>query len=145
MSTGYLKRPNGTYYSASTESSQIPDDISTWTDGALADVDGKANTERILAANVAIASVVRNYNDGNHGSTDWYLPTAGQLAYMFMNYDKINDLLSKVSGRSMSTSDYYWSSSVVSAYSAWPVNFIRGNVGYYGVTSAFRVRLVRDL
>ena len=141
-SYGYLKMPNGTYISSN---NNISDDISTWTEGALYDVDGKANTDRIIAAGVTIASVINDYNDGNHGSTSWYLPAAGQLAYMFMNYNKINDLLTKVSGTSMSTSDYYWSSSVYSAAGAWLVYFYRGHVDCYDVTYARRVRLVRDL
>ena len=146
ISWGYLKKPDGTYYSSSTASNQIPDDISTWTGScALADLDGKANTDRIIAAGVTIANVINSYNDGSHGSTNWYLPAAGQLAYMFMNYNKINDLLTKFSGTSMSTSDSYWSSSVYSANYAWDGGFSNGSVGYYDVTATLRVRLVQDL
>ena len=146
ISKGSLKKPDGTYDSSSTASNQIPDDNSTWTGScALADLDGKANTDRIIAAGVTIANVINSYNDGSHGSTNWYLPAAGQLAYMFMNYNKINDLLTKVSGTSMSTSVYYWSSSLYSAYSAWYVHFNNGYVINTSVSYTSRVRLVRDL
>ena len=146
ISWGYLKKPDGTYYSSSTASNQIPDDISTWTGScALADLDGKANTDRIIAAGVTIANVINSYNDGSHGSTNWYLPAAGQLAYMYMNYDKINNLLPKVSGTALSTSFSYWSSSVFSANRAWAVAFLNGGVDGTSVTVAFLVRLVRDL
>ena len=64
---------------------------------------------------------------------------------MFMNYNKINDLLTKFSGTSMSTSGHYWSSSVYSAYHAWDVSFVSGCGDYNRVTYTFRVRLVRDL
>ena len=146
ISWGYLKKPDGTYYSSSTARNQIPDDISTWTGScALADVDGKANTDRIIAAGVTIANVINSYNDGSHGSTNWYLPAAGQLAYMYMNYDKINNLLPKVSGTALSTSGYYWSSSVYSASLAWYVRFDNGSVNNVDVAFTSRVRLVRDL
>lgn len=141
-SYGYVKMPNGSYYSSN---DNLSDDISTWALGALADVDGKANTDRILAAGVTIASVITSYNNGSHGNTDWYLPTAGQLAYMFMNKDKINNLLAKVSGTYTLTTDSYWSSSVYSEGTAWLVGYYTGYVKNYSVTYTTRVRLARDL
>ena len=144
---GFLRMPDGSYHSESSESNRIPNDISTWTSGVLADVDGKANTERILAANVTIASVIREFNTGpnNQGVTSWYLPAAGQLAYIFMNYDKINNLLPKVNGTTMTTSDRHWSSSVYSVGSAWLVVFNCGHVDAYYTPWTGRVRLLRDL
>lgn len=143
---GYLKKPDGTYNALSTSSNQLPDNISAWTNGALADVDGKANTDRILAANVTIASVIRNYNDGSHGnSTSWYLPAIGQLAYMYMNFDKVNNLLTKINGTTLR--EVFWSSSVYwyEEHCAWIVNFGIGSLGTSAVTKTWPLRLVQDL
>ena len=107
------------------------------------DMEGKANTERILNANVTIASVINDYNTSK-GSTSWYLPSLGQLYNIYINGKQINDLLTKVSGTKMSTG-IYWSSSVYSASAAWHVYFFNSFVNYYNVTNACWVRLVRDL
>ena len=142
---GFLKMPNGAYYSSSTEDNRISDDIYTWTWGSLSDLNGKTNTDRILISNVTIASVVRAYNDGSHDSSNWYLPAPGQLAYIFMNYDKINELMAKVGGTAMSTSERYWASRLPSEYCAWAVYFDSGRVNGDGVNETHRARLVRDL
>ena len=108
-------------------------------------MDGKGNTQRIVDAGVTIATVINGYNDGTHGSTEWYLPSCGQLYNIYTNKSQINTLLEKVSGTAMSTSGYYWSSSVYSAINAWRVFFYRGSVLENLVKETSRVRLVRDL
>ena len=143
ISWGYLKKPDGTYYSSS---DQIPDDISTWTGScALADLDGKANTDRIIAAGVTIANVINSYNDGSHGDTDWYLPAAGQLAYMFMNNDKLKSLMGQVSGADPNINRQYYSSSVISDGYVWNLYCPQGRLGGIFTTNLDCVRLVRDL
>ena len=112
---------------------------------AKADMDGKGNTQRIVDAGVTIATVINGYNDGTHGSTEWYLPSCGQLYNIYTNKSQINTLLEKVSGTAMSTSGYYWSSSVYSGINAWRVFFYRGSVLENLVKETSRVRLVRDL
>ena len=65
---------------------------------------------------------------------------------MFMNYDKINNMLAKVNGAEMSPKECFWSSSVCRADGAWRVAFSNG--GFYNlnnVTYSNYARLVRDL
>lgn len=57
---------------------------------------------------------------------DLYIPTAGQLAAMFIYRKELNKALEMVGGTPMKE-DVYWSSSEVSAGSSWYVNF---NDGY---------------
>ena len=144
---GVVKRPDGTYDDSSSDMPPISDDISTWTTGGTADLDGKANTRRILQAGVTIASAVTAFNQGsnNQGSSAWYIPAEGQLAYIYMNHDKVNDLMGKVGGDPMSTTISYWSSTVLSYSTAWIVGFDRGSVGTNTVTKWYPVRLVQDL
>ena len=110
---------------------------------AKVDMDGKANTERILASNVTIASVINSYNDGSHGSTDWYLPSAGQLNNIYPYLEQIYNLMTKVSDTTISLFSF-WSSSVYSASAVWLVSF-DGRVCYSNVNVSFSVLLVRDL
>ena len=70
---------------------------------------------------------------------------ARQLTYMFTNYDKIINLLTKVSGTTMSTSGIFWSSTVYSAVLAWCVYFGNGYLNGNSATFTYQVRLVKDL
>ena len=112
-------------------------------EAAIVDMDGKANTDRILASNVTIASVINAYRTSN-GSMSWYLPSAGQLSKIAANRSNINDLLTKVNRTSLS-SYFYWSSSVYSNNAVWVVHILSRGLSYGDVNGSTGVRLVRDL
>ena len=141
---GYLLKPDNTYQNTP----YLSPDITTWITGALSDFEGKANTKRINQAGITIASVIISFNLGeyNQGNSDWYLPAEGQLAYIYMNHDKINRLLEIVGGSTMVTTDYYWASSIYSSGFNWSVDFSTGFVGHGGgIYYKRHVRLIRDL
>ena len=130
--------------------SKIP---SEWTDGALADFNGQANTELIIAAQgngttvKTLGKAVMDFRGNstvNEGQTDWYAPACGQLAFMFLKMTELNTLLSKVGGTQFS-SNWYWSSSEYSSGDAWLVGFSGGNVSISNKSGSYRLRLVRAI
>lgn len=141
--SAYLMYPNSTY----TDEPHISTDISTWNFGALSDLDGKENTQRIMEANVTMTDIINNFNNGpnNQGNTSWYLPAAGQLSYIFMNHDKINHLLDLFGGVQMTLSDAFWSSTVRNEVSAWRIGFHNGLLSCNDFWVKRHVRLVKDL
>jgi len=103
-------------------------------------------------------SLVNNYAEGNYpiatttwrfhtpgtSQGDWYCPGAGELAMMISNFSQIQAGLKKLKSvvsvpvACLSTSYYYWSSSEVSASSAWCYggngylsNYNKSNYFYY--------------
>lgn len=63
---------------------------------------------------------------------DLYIPTAGQLAAMYLYRKDLNKALKMVGGTPMKESLYWWSSSEVYAGSSWGVYFDDGAVNGYG-------------
>ena len=59
---------------------------------------------------------------------DLYIPTAGQLAAMFLFRKELNEALEMVGGTPMKE-EVYWSSSELNAWYSWGVNFGSGYVG----------------
>jgi hypothetical protein len=96
------------------------------------------------ASTAAKAAAAYEFN----GYTDWFLPSKFELNLMWLNLaDPLGD------GRAVGfdtdsvggfASDYYWSSSQVSASNAWAQEFVGGYQGdYYGKILPLRVRAVR--
>ena len=149
-SSGYLPK-NGSY----SDTPHIPSPIDYFSayssSGATSDLDGKANTEKILAVDNAASTAWQTAesitNDGrtakvhpaaqccwrfNPGSTnqgDWYLPSIGELAFIMPNFDKLNTAISDVSGVQLSDDRGYWSSTEYSEGYTWSVNTGYGTVG----------------
>lgn len=70
---------------------------------------------------------------------DLYIPTAGQLAAMFLYRKELNKALEMVGGTPMKE-DVYWSSSEINAYNSWGVNFNDGYVYNYNKYDGSYVR-----
>ena len=87
---------------------------------ALNDFDMKSCTEHLRKAGIALEL-----------DADLYIPTAGQLAAMYLFRKELNKALAMVGGTPMKE-DIYWSSSEVSADYNWVVNFDDGYVYNYG-------------
>ena len=100
---------------------------------AVADWNGKANTEHLkkigLSQNIALP-------DG------WYIPSLGELYFVFLNRKAINAALEYVGGKTID--DYwYWTSTESSAPSAWYLNLSSGIADTYTkASSTYRVRAV---
>lgn len=88
---------------------------------ALNDFDMKSCTEHLRKAGIAFEL-----------DADLYIPTAGQLAAMFLYRKELNKALGMVGGTPMKE-DVYWSSSEHSAWFSWGVTFSSGYVGNWGI------------
>lgn len=86
---------------------------------ALNDFDMKSCTEHLRKAGIAFEL-----------DADLYIPTAGQLAAMFLFRTELNKALVMVGGTPMKEG-VYWSSSEANAWSSWSVGFVSGYVGYW--------------
>lgn len=109
---------------------------------ALNDFAGRANTTAII--NGSTSSNVTNTEDyaagfcnrysrtnaNGNGLTAgrWWLPSMGEMAMIWANFDKINYALSKISGASQLQSNWYWCSTQLSADGAWLLSLSDGNV-----------------
>ncbi len=100
---------------------------------ALNDFAGRANTTAIIngstPSNVTnteayAAGFCNKYsrtNANGKGLTAgrWWLPSMGEMAMIWANFDKINYALSKISGATQLQSTWYWSSTQSSGLGAW--------------------------
>ena len=87
---------------------------------ALNDYDMKSCTEHLRKAGIAFEL-----------DADLYIPTAGQLAAMYLFRAELNKALELVGGTPMKEG-VYWSSSEVNAWGSWLVYFDSGTVPYWG-------------
>lgn len=107
---------------------------------ALNDFAGRANTTAII--NGSTSSNVTNTEDYAAGFCNrysrtnangkgltagkWWLPSMGEMAMIWSNFDKINYALSKISGATQLQQNWYWSSTQFSATIAWHLNLFGG-------------------
>ena len=91
---------------------------------ALNDFDMKSCTEHLRKAGIAFEL-----------DADLYIPTAGQLAAMFLFRKELNKALEMAGGTPMKE-EVYWSSSENNAWNSWGVGFdsgyVNGWLGEYG-------------
>jgi hypothetical protein len=93
---------------------------------------GKSNTELMFSSCInGIANLVRNYRGG--GKSDWFLPSADDLAEMMKASAVIGDL-------SISS---YWSSTLAPVYGAWDQIMPIGIIYTSDETNASSVRPIR--
>lgn len=118
--------------------------------GATSDLDGKANTEKILAVDNAAstawqtAASITNvdstatvhpaaqccwrFNPGSTNQGDWYLPSIGELAFIMPNFNDLQTAISDVSGVQLYGSNDYWSSTEYGGNLGWSVDTSSGGV-----------------
>lgn len=148
---GYLPKADDTYKSTP----NLSGNYTTWTSGALSDFNGKANTAALLAVSDTdnyttypnMDTWCRIFNQTaaeNQGFSDWYIPSLGQLAQIYLNMTAINNALTMIGGQTIASS-YYWSSSEYSSNNGWYVNFNIGVVSNFNKVNSGRVRFVRDI
>lgn len=123
---------------------------------ALNDFAGRANTTAII--NGSTSSNVTNTEDyaagfcnkysrtnaNGNGLTAgrWWLPSVGEMAMIWANFDKINYALSKISGATQLQTTWYWSSTQGSATVAWHLYLSDGFMYYLWKFNQGRVRPV---
>lgn len=100
---------------------------------AVADWNGQKNTEHLKA--VGLSDNI-NLSDG------WYIPSMGEMLFIFTHRKEVNAALEKAGGQPIAN-DWYWTSTEYSATSAWILNLSSGNMYYYTkATLTYRVRPV---
>lgn len=123
---------------------------------ALNDFAGRANTTAII--NGSTSSNVTNTEDYAAGFCNrysrtnangkgltagrWWLPSMGEMAMIWANFDKINYALSKINGATQLQTTWYWTSTQYSAPHAWYLGLDDGNVGTNYKFRQYRVRPV---
>ena len=96
---------------------------------AMHDLDGRSNTQIIRShgnSSQFPAAWAVDYDNG------WYLPSAGQLRYLYSYAPEINASLQVVGGESLPYygNNYWWSSTEFSAFHAYDMN-AGGSIGDY--------------
>lgn len=123
---------------------------------ALNDFAGRANTTAII--NGSTSSNVTNTEDYAAGFCNrysrtnangkgltagkWWLPSMGEMAMIWSNFDKINYALSKISGATLLQANWYWTSTQGSANYAWYLFLADGFMGNSWKFGQGRVRPV---
>ncbi len=101
---------------------------------ALFDIDGRGNTERLVARNPKLKNLLK---DGE------YIPSLGQLNLMVHHMDELNKAFTYVSASPLSLAGY-WSSTENSQKYAWYVYFSSGGTLSDNKCYNYRVRAVID-
>lgn len=101
---------------------------------ALFDIDGRGNTERLVARNPKLKNLLE---DGE------YIPSLRQLSLMAHYKDSINDALEYIGAKPLG-SVWYWSSTEHSQDIAWGMLLSNGLTGKGGKHISNRVRAVID-
>lgn len=123
---------------------------------ALNDFAGRANTTAII--NGSTSNNVTNTEDYAAGFCNkysrtnangeglkagrWWLPSMGEMAMIWANFDKINYALSKISGATQLQQNWYWTSTQFSANIAWYLYLYDGILDYNWKFAQGRVRPV---
>lgn len=132
---------------------ELSKDPYTWIAGALSDFNGKSNTEIIIAAqnngtlDDTLGKEVMDfrYGSNNEGYNDWFVPSCGELAYMYLKWEEFNTLLSKIGGQEFDTW-VRWSSSEYDEEYVWIVDFYNGYVSTMDKDWEYqKFRLIREL
>lgn len=123
---------------------------------ALNDFAGRANTTAIIngstSSNVTNTEAYAagfcnkysrtNANGNGLAAGKWWLPSLGEMAMIWANFDKINYALSKISGATQLQENWYWSSTQFSATIAWYLHLSDGTLGNNWKFNHGRVRPV---
>lgn len=149
---GYLKPEQGSYNGTPNLSANI----TAWTNGALSDWNGKANSNVLKGVTTGdgpytsyatIGHVLNTFlaSADAKGYDDWYIPSCAQLALIFMNLTSVNNALSAIGGQQLSPSKAYWVSSEFDSNSGHRVYFKDDSVNGSSKGSRYSVRFIRDI
>ena len=100
----------------------------------LSDFNGKENTDILVGLGTAYtaANAARKYKAYDGDTLEWHLPSTGELAVYFHDFNKINAAITKAGGVQMSTdgTEQYWSSSEFSYNLAMIMSTYYGTLVY---------------
>ena len=100
---------------------------------AVADWNGQKNTEHLKAVGLS---------DNISLSDDWYIPSMGEMLFIFTHRKEVNTALEKAGGQPIAD-DWYWTSTESSATYAWTLYLTDGFMySYTKATDTYRVRPV---
>jgi len=101
---------------------------------AVADWNGQKNTEHLKAVGLS---------DNISLSDGWYIPSMGEMLFIFTHRKEVNAALKKAGGQPIAD-DWYWTSTECSATYAWGLYLLNGLMSNYGTkaTGTPRVRPV---
>ena len=106
--------------------------IDTYID-AVADWNGRKNTEHLKAVGLS---------DNISLSDGWYIPSMGEMLFIFTHRKEVNAALEKAGGQPIAD-HWYWTSTESSATNAWLLSLTNGTMNYYAkATTRNRVRPV---
>ena len=116
--------------------------------GSLSDYNGVGNTNILNASpsTYIAAAACKKFNTIGTSAGDWYLPAAGELAYLPSIRHQVNDTISALNakygnvGVQLDADHSYWSSSECRNYDAWCVVMGLGYVRGYNKDVGGRVR-----
>ena len=108
----------------------------------LTDFKGKENTDILVGLGTAYtaANAARKYKAYDEDTLEWYLPSIGELAVYFHDFNKINAAIAKAGGFQMGKQNFYWSSSEYSTGGA--LSLITNN-GYLNDNNKYNYYYVR--
>ena len=99
----------------------------------VADWNGQKNTEHLKAVGLS---------DNISLSDGWYIPSMGEMLFIFTHRKEVNAALEKAGGQPIAD-DWYWTSTEYSATYAWRLYLNDGGMGNYAkATGTLRVRPV---
>ena len=150
---------NGSFFEGAPENYKLYDNWTIWPSynetAALSDFDGQDNTAKIMAAygttSFTIGNTVNDFRSNeiyNEDKTDWFVPSCGELAFMFLKINDLNALLEKVTDAAkieVVVTGAYWSSSESDNVGSWCVNFTNGLVANSNKDDYYRLRLIREI
>ena len=101
---------------------------------AVADWNGQKNTEHLKAVGLS---------DNISLSDGWYIPSMGEMLFIFTHRKEVNAALEKAGGQPIAD-DWYWTSTEYSATNAWFLSLAYGDMGngFTKATTTLRVRPV---
>ena len=100
---------------------------------AVADWNGQKNTEHLKAVGLS---------DNISLSDGWYIPSMGEMLFIFTHRKEVNAALEKAGGQPIAD-DWYWTSTEYSATYAWYLYLGTGRMS--GLTKATRTNRVRPV
>ena len=86
---------------------------------AVADWNGKQNTDHLKAVGLS---------DNISLSDGWYIPSMGEMLFIFTHRKEVNAALEKAGGQPIAD-DWYWTSTEYSATYAWYLYLTNGSMG----------------
>ena len=105
------------------------------------DFNGKKNTDILVGLGTAYtaANAARKYKAYDGDTLEWYLPSIGELAVYFHDFNKINAAIAKAGGVKLPDSNYWPSSEQLSSYAASLAPY-DGTLSYNGKNYGYYVR-----